>query len=46
MRGIEQTDAAHEAYGQMRNSLWTGDPGYRDGVVNRFDRFPRNHRRS
>ncbi|HSV53942.1 MAG TPA: LanC-like protein [Burkholderiaceae bacterium] len=43
MRGIEQTDAAHEAYGQMRYSLWTGDPGfaiYLWDCIRGQDRFP------
>lgn len=28
MHGIEQTEADAERYGQMRFSLWTGDPGF------------------
>ena len=43
MRGIEQTDAAREAYGQMRYSLWTGDPGfaiYLWDCIRSGDRFP------
>lgn len=28
MHGIAQTDAAAAAHGQMRYSLWTGDPGF------------------
>ena len=28
MHGISQTEADAERYGQMRYSLWTGDPGF------------------
>jgi hypothetical protein len=28
MHGIGQTDAAAARYGQLRHSLWTGDPGF------------------
>jgi hypothetical protein len=28
MHGIAQTEADAKRYGQMRYSLWTGDPGF------------------
>jgi hypothetical protein len=28
MHGIAQTEADEAAYGQLRYSLWTGDPGF------------------
>lgn len=43
MHGIAQTDAAAQAYGQMRYSLWTGDPGfaiYLWDCIRGGDRFP------
>ena len=43
MHGIAQTDAAAQAYGQMRYSLWTGDPGFAIFLwdcVRGGDRFP------
>jgi hypothetical protein len=43
MHGIVQTDAAAQAYGQMRYSLWTGDPGfaiYLWDCIRGGDRFP------
>jgi hypothetical protein len=43
MHGIAQTDAASAAYGQMRYSLWTGDPGFAIFLwdcIRGGDRFP------
>lgn len=43
MHGIEQTEAAAGSYGQMRYSLWTGDPGfaiYLWDCIRQVDRFP------
>jgi len=43
MHGIAQTDAAARAYGQMRYSLWTGDPGFAIFLwdcIRVGDRFP------
>ena len=43
MHGIAQTQAASTTYGQMRHSLWTGDPGfaiYLWDCVRGGDRFP------
>lgn len=43
MHGIVQTEAAEQAYGQMRYSLWTGDPGfaiYLWDCIRGSDRFP------
>jgi hypothetical protein len=43
MHGIAQTDAAAQAHGQMRYSLWTGDPGfaiYLWDCIRGGDRFP------
>jgi lantibiotic modifying enzyme len=43
MHGIAQTDAAAQAYGQMRYSLWTGDVGFAIFLwdcIRGGDRFP------
>ncbi|HXE49414.1 MAG TPA: LanC-like protein [Ramlibacter sp.] len=43
MHGIAQTEAAQATYGQLRYSLWTGDPGfaiYLWDCVRAADRFP------
>ena len=43
MHGIEQTEQAYATHGQMRNSLWTGDPGfaiYLLDCIRGGDRFP------
>jgi len=43
MHGVAQTDAAARRYGQMRYSLWTGDPGfaiYLWDCIRGGDRFP------
>lgn len=43
MHGIAQTEAAREAHGQYRHSLWTGDPGfaiYLLDCIEGTERFP------
>ena len=43
MHGIAQTDAATQTHGQMRYSLWTGDPGFAIFLwdcIRGGDRFP------